>query len=286
LLVDLVSVAIRALAFIALLQAGGLALYLVTYGKQLVTSTPSVTRDLRIAAWVAAIALIAYQLLGAARLTGEFSGILDWSMQAIALDSNDAIANGLRLLVALILASVALSSGNQYRVVLFGATVVIIVSFSLTGHTVTTEHRWLLAPLLMLHLSVVVFWFGCLLPLARLNHLESRPIALAVIGQFSQLASWLVPGLALVGLIIAWKLLPDVTALVRPYGLLLLLKAFGFSLVLGLAAYNKWRLVPAMAAGSDAAWRRFHRSVKIEYCLICAVLTATAVMTGMFSPEG
>ena len=44
-------------------------------------------------------------------------------------------------------------------------TALTIASFAVMGHTATSDWRWLLAPLLMLHLAAAAFWFGGLAPL-------------------------------------------------------------------------------------------------------------------------
>jgi putative copper export protein len=66
---------------------------------------------------------------------------------------------------------------------------------------------------------------------------------------------------------------------------LLIAKAVGFALLMGLAAANKWRLGPALGSGIVGSGQWFRRSVATEYVLIAAVLAITAVMTSFFSPE-
>jgi putative copper export protein len=80
-------------------------------------------------------------------------------------------------------------------------------------------------------------------------------------------------------------LLPDVAALLQPYGELLIAKVVLFAVLLGLAALNKWRFGPAIERGDTQAARGFRRCVVSEYVLIVAVLSVTAVMTTFFSPE-
>jgi putative copper export protein len=75
------------------------------------------------------------------------------------------------------------------------------------------------------------------------------------------------------------------SALSEPYGELLIAKVIGFALLMGLAAANKWRLGPALVHGAVQSGRWFRRSAAVEYVLIAAVLTLTAVMTSFFSPE-
>jgi len=57
------------------------------------------------------------------------------------------------------------------------------------------------------------------------------------------------------------------------------------AVLLGLGALNKWRFGPAISGGDLGAGRRFRIVVIVEYVLIAAVLSVTAVMTTFFSPE-
>jgi len=68
------------------------------------------------------------------------------------------------------------------------------------------------------------------------------------------------------------------------YGLLLLTKLGAFGLLL-LAAWNRWRAVPAMAAGDAwAAPMALRRSIAMEYLLMVAVMATTAGLTTFYSP--
>jgi putative copper export protein len=104
--------------------------------------------------------------------------------------------------------------------------------------------------------------------------------------EFSARAVRLVPVLLLAGLILAAVLLPNVTALHRPYGELLLAKVVGFCVLMLFAAMNRWRFGPALRLGDRTAGRRFRQVVGAEFVLLATVLCVTAVMTTFFSPEG
>ncbi len=92
----------------------------------------------------------------------------------------------------------------------------------------------------------------------------------------------MVPLILLAGIGLSALLLPGLATFKQPYGQLLLAKLTGFAVLMAMAALNKWHFGPACAEGNTAA---FKRTVVIEYVLICAVLTATAIMTTFFSPE-
>ena len=141
-----------------------------------------------------------------------------------------------------------------------------------------------LAPLLVTHVAVVAFWFGALVPLYLISGREPARIAAEVTEAFSRIAGWLVPVIFVAGLLMAVILIRHATELRRAYGLSVLGKATGFSLLMGLAALNKWRLGPALAAGSPSAIRAFRTSLVLEYVLLATVLSITAVMTTLYSP--
>jgi putative copper resistance protein D len=163
--------------------------------------------------------------------------------------------------------------------------VILLASFTFVGHTANSALRWLLSPVLLAHLGVVAFWFGALVPLYLVSAHEPAETGARVVAQFSARALWLVAALFAAGVVLAAGLLPDLAALRRPYGLLLLAKVTGFCALMLLAALNRWRFGPALRSGEAAAGRRFRSVVAAEYALMVTVLCVTAVMTTFFAPE-
>jgi copper resistance protein D len=264
-------------------QAAGAALFCAVHGRALARSASVIRRSgVRVA--LAAVAVLLLQaLLEPAHLAGDFSGMTSAPLLRLYLSSSAAVALALRLAavscVALIL------RGDAPRPVLTAlAGLVTAGSFLLTGHTAVHPGRVLLAPLLLVHVTIVSFWFGSLWPLARVSVFETRTDAARTLATFSQLAGWLVPAIALAGIGMALLLLPGPSALQQPYGLLLLAKLLLFALLMGLAALNRLRFVPALARGEALAPARLRRSIALEYALLCVVFAVTAVMTGSFSP--
>jgi putative copper resistance protein D len=145
--------------------------------------------------------------------------------------------------------------------------------------------RWLLSPLLLAHLCVVAFWYGALLPLYLISSQEPPQTAGWVVRQFSVRAIWLVPTLLLAGLALATVLLPNLAALRRPYGELLIAKLVGFCALMPLAALNRSRFGPALERGELVAALRFRRVVVAEFALLATILCVTAVLTTFYSPE-
>lgn len=281
---DILSAALRALAFVALLQAGGAALFLALFGHGLGSARGGILRLTRVAAIAAAVLLFAQYLLEPARMAGSLAGVFDGELQRFALHGRAALVLALRLAGLSLLAWALRGNGATLRGLGVTGAVLIALSFPLLGHSAEDPARWWLMPLLGLHLLVVELWFGALLPLVLVGERESAVVAARVMERFSLLASWLVPTILVAGLLIAAKLLPAVEAWRSRYGLGLVLKVLVFSLLMGLAALNKWRLGPALARGGRSAQRALRRSIGTEFVLIVLVLMGTATLTTFWSP--
>jgi putative copper export protein len=282
---DALSAALRAVSFTLLLNAAGIPIFLTAFGH-LMPGSLSVVRKL---GWTLAISAMmfvaAHQVLEAARMAGEMSGVLDPAMQKMALESRAGTVFAARLvglaLVAIGLRRRAGSPPGPPTVALLG-TVLTITSFTLQGHTTTTPHRAAAAALIILHLLVVAFWLGALWPLYVAVKKEPPAIAARVIDRFSVTATWLVPLILLAGIGLTAILVPSLDTFRQPYGQLLLAKVAGFAVLLAMASLNKWSFGPACAAGNTSA---FERTVIVEFILISIVLTATAILTMFYSPD-
>ena len=80
-------------------------------------------------------------------------------------------------------------------------------------------------------------------------------------------------------------LLPSPSGLASPYGALLIVKGLVFAALMGLAALNRYRLGPAVAAGHTPSLARLRRCVATEAWLIALILMVTATLTTLHSPE-
>lgn len=276
---------LRAAGLVLALQAAGGALCAALLAwRQLAHVTPAIRR-LVLRTALAALALLAAQaLFEPVHLAGESSGFADAALWRLLLGSSTAVAMLVRGAgLACVALGLRLRAGGSSPVALAGSLAT-LSSFLFTGHTAAHPLRPWLALLLLVHVTIVAFWLGSLWPLRQLTLLEPRALATRALEAFSAVALWAVPVIALAGAGMAVMLLPDVAALTRPYGLLLIGKLTLFTLLMALAALNRLRLTPALARGVAQAPAQLRRSIALEYALICATLALTAVMTGSFSP--
>jgi putative copper export protein len=282
--VDALSVTLRALSFVALFQAAGIAIFLALADHTLATESEMRRLGARFA-FLAIILVTAQYALEAARMSGDFAGAMDPALQQVVLHSGASVALSWRV-VGLTLILVGLRRRGLFRAMLAALGVVLLLgAFTFVGHTAKEGQRWLLSLLLLGHLFAVAFWFGALGPLYLISAREPPAIAARIVQQFSARAVWLVPGLGLAGLGMAVVLLPNLAALRSPYGQLLIAKALGFSALMGLAALNRWRWGPLLAQGAADNSRAFRRSVAGECGLIVVVLCITAALTMFYSPD-
>ena len=231
------------------------------------------------------VMVMTHQLLEAARMADDYSGMLDADLQHRALASSGGAAHALQLVGLALIALGLWRDGRRGIVMALTGAALAIVAFLLTGHTSVHAQRWLLAPLLALHLAVIAFWFGALAPLHWVTTHEPLPGVVSIMQKFSTIAGWLVPGILFAGLALAALLAPDFSVLRRPYGELLLAKFLGFALLMGLAALNRWRWVPTLIADQAVARAALRRTIAIEYLLMVTVLAVAAALTTFYSPE-
>ena len=223
-------------------------------------------------------AILAFSLRGA-NLTGDVSGLTDPEMLKLLWTTPVGTALLLRLVgLGLLIAGLLMGRVGTWVSVLGG--VIAIWSFDQVGHVSGLETT-LLDLALMLHLLAVALWIGVLTPLKRLASSSSTYASAADVGhRFGVVASATVPVLIIVGGYMGYQLVGSFTALVgTSYGQAMIIKVLLVCLLLGLAAANKLRFIPALRTGDPAAANHLSKSISIEWIVILAVLGMTAVLT-------
>ncbi len=239
------------------------------------------TRRMTAAAAILAAAIMLLRLdIRAARISGMgLEGMLDPVMIGIVWDSplGDSIllrAIGLGLVLA-----VLIPKAWSLAPTLAGA-VLIAASYAQVGHSLG-EPRWLLAALLTIHLLAAAYWVAALEPLRRGALLPGA----AVLRRFGSIAAMTVAVLVVAGGTFAYLLVGDVAGLLgTAYGWALLAKLAVVGLLLGLAALNKLRLVPAVERADQNAPTRLRRSIAWEMSAVAVILLATATLTSITTP--
>lgn len=267
--------------YVGVMGATGLLIVLVAYSKLV---APVRARMRWHTAALAMLALLAagfgFMLRGAA-LTGGIDGMTDPDMLALLWSTpvGDVLVYRIAGL-SLMLCGLFIPNIGPWIALVGGALA--LWSFAQIGHIPETGQLGVRV-LLLLHLLGVSFWVGVLGPLRKLSREADLIEIAAQLGhRFGQAATLVVPALILAGGIMAWQIVGDLSALFTTgYGLALVAKVALVALVLGLAAANKMRFVPAMQSGDVRASKHLAHSIEIETLVILAVLGATATLTSV-----
>lgn len=251
-------------------------------------STPARRRLPRAAAAVAVSAYIVLVPLTAVRERGLGLGALfDPAVVATGWSWGSALtlilaASG----VALMLLRVRLPRRAGFWAGTVGAGTA-LASVLPVGHTQTFGPAWLVMGADLVHAATAAVWLGGLvalvLHLIRARRRDGDPAEAAlVLGRFSALAGGLVLLLGLTGTILGVVIVGSVTALAGTlYGLLLLVKLGMVAAIGGLAAWNRFGLVPRVSREGVAgnAWRRLALAVRLEAVGVVVVLGLTSALT-------
>ena len=269
----LVAIVTKIALYLGVLTSAGTVMAALIFG---LVRTRGLTLAFAICGLFATI--IAFSLRGA-NLTGDVSGMTDPEMLGLLWTTPVGTALRLRLLgLGLLIAGLFMGRVGTWVSVLGG--VIAIWSFNHVGH-VSGRDTILLDIALTLHLLAVALWIGVLTPLKRLASSSATYASAAEVGhRFGVVATVTVPLLIIAGGFMGYELVGSLDALIGTgYGQALIIKVLLVVLLLGLAAANKLRFIPALRAGDSAAANHLSKSITVEWLVILAMLETTAVLT-------
>ncbi len=136
-----------------------------------------------------------------------------------------------------------------------------------------------------LHVLAAGAWLGALPALALVVRSQDFPIATAAASRFSPLGMVCVATLLLTAAAQFFVLVMGLPGLLgTAYGWMICAKSLGFIALLALAAGNRFRLTPALAAATPAAKSRLTRAILAEIFLGLLVVAAAGVLTELQPP--
>jgi copper transport protein len=152
-----------------------------------------------------------------------------------------------------VLALAGRRAGRQERLGLLAGAFLVGASFALSGHAATSGPAWITRPALVLHALCAAYWIGSFAPLLIALRRLPRERAHVVMRAFSAGAVVAVAGLLLAGVVLAaLQLRTPAALLTTDYGRLLLLKLVLVAALLGLGAFNRLVLTPALERRREA----------------------------------
>ena len=281
---QLASVLAKFLLYLGVLGGVGLVFAHIVCRREIGRARGMLGRQASALATLAlAAAGLGFALTGAA-MTGDASGMADAEMLGLLWRTPAGTALAIQA-AGLVLLLGGLHLPGRGLWVAGAGGLIALWSFALVGHVADAGAAWLQAVLLA-HLAAAAFWIGILAPLRNLAA-SDLPAAAALGTRFGRIAVYTVPLLIAAGIVMAWRLLGDFSALVTTaYGFTLLAKIAGVGVLLSAGAANKLRFVPAMRRGGRAAAEALRRSIALEWVAVCAILFVTAGLTTLAAPPG
>ena len=279
------TVAVKVVACLATLIAAGSALALASLTNLDRDTRRMVGRLGLVCAIAASLASAALIPLGAIYLAGgSWTGAVDPALAGMVAASPVGESLAVRIAGLAVVAMLFISGRAPATAAVAGAGIV-CASFAFRGH-VLAEPRLILGALLTAHLLGLAFWIGAFAPLHRMAARADPSRAGAAAAEFGRRAQWVVPALAAAGATLLVLLAGSpLDAVATTWGRLLAVKLAVFVLLLGLAAYNRFRLTPALLAGDAGAGVLLRRSIRLEFAAVSVILAVTAVLTTIASPD-
>lgn len=248
----------------------------------------------------------------AAVVAGSPSAALDPTTLAEVVTSSFGTASVIRVVALLSLAAIWAAALPAAALV---AGVAVIGSYLMDGHQRTVEPTWLLMAADGVHLSAAAVWAAgvvILVATVRRRGSEGPGRAADLVSRFSRVALFATLGVVAAGVLMAIPLVGTPSALIStPYGRLLLIKVAVALVVIGIAAGNRWVLLPrlmttssthapATGDGSTAGdadphdirddgsggwaasegWRRLPVALRAEAALLLVVVLVTGFLAG------
>ena len=268
------------------LMAAGLVFFQFMQSRGHVPSNLPVAKVVLVLTWLLAVLALLMVMLQAGFLGGgTLQAALDPFLLKLVLGGGQGRETALMLLGLVLMHGILIRSRFGQGLALLGA-LILLLSFTQTGHTIT-DSRWLLGPLLLIHLVLISFWVGALWPLYRIagDH-QSMATQVATLRWFGQVSLISVPLLVLAGMVLLGFLVGGIAPIfTTPYGQIILLKLLLVATLLSLAASNKWYWVPRIAANSSLAARRLRQSIMAEGAIFVLIFASMAILTTTVGPE-
>jgi len=247
----------RFITYLSALLAAGVAFFLAFLHDQRADRWKLVP-VVRISAVVGLFGIAGTIIAQAALLTGRgLSAATDGAVLRSVLTDRLGWASAVLLIG---LAAVHLSTDTNRllaaQVLSFYGGLAVTASFALWGHDTEARYRWVSVASDIVHVTAAAVWLGGLVGLTLvLFRRAPHPVrsTAQILGRFSTTAAISVVALVVAGGTMAWIESGSLHALfTTTYGQLVLVKIALTLGVLAMAAFNRFRLVPAIVAGAEA----------------------------------
>ena len=284
--------AVRAIHFASLMAIFGAGAFLALLRTRLYVAVSTIAARIMFATagTLALITAVAWLGLVAGQMSGDWHGALDPAALA-------AVVTGTRFgqvflwriggLAVLWIGCILKTPAQNLLPTLLAA--VLLGALGLTSHAAASSGEFgiVRAGNDATHLLAGGFWLGGLLVLAMLmaRHRDAPAALLGLLELFSAWGTYAIAALVVSGITNAASILPvSALSMHSAYARVLLAKVAIASVMIALAAVNRWRFVPDLRRGEPGAPHDLARSVGVEIALGAAVVSIAAWL-GLMPPR-
>jgi copper transport protein len=216
-------------------------------------------------------------LLGIDALDGPVSSLLSTDPWRAALSTSFGLSAVLALVAVACAALVWFATSSMTRRILAIAALILLgASLAASGHASSAPPTWLARPAIWLHALAITLWIGSLLPLA--DSLLGRAPDLSRLRRFSRHIPVVLLVLLVSGGVLVYLQFDAPSSIWRTaYGRVLAIKLCFVAALLGLGAYNRYRLTPAVLGARPVAQRAMRRVIYVEFAFAVVVLAVVAL---------
>ena len=281
-----------AIAYASLLAVVGLVFFHLFIARipTIQSHLPTVLALIAVAALAISIPLMVARQQ--ARAPGYVADIGDWANEARTV--NWVTLGFATMGLAILLIAARRTDSTTRRVALANGAVLALGSISVIGHTRIVHPEWLIVASNVTHTIAGAVWLGGLVGLVTAfrtarNENDSDSVELAgAVARFSSVAAIALIGVLVSGTLSAGLILRSFSPLWSTnYGRLLIIKVTLVLIVIGIATWNRFRLVSTITRQPDeySAWGLFRKLVFSELVLLILVVGVTGFLVNLSPRE-
>lgn len=279
--VEGLAVIVRAFYYVATIGAAGLAFFAIGFAHRLLPDEQARLRRTLLAFVAAGLALSLFALALRVFMLTAGASWTDAAVWEAVMRSRIGDAFWLRSAGLVLLLALAMPWRVAPAVAAVGGMLV-LASYAAMGHSTIFNPRQELAALVVVHLSVVAFWTGSLLPLLWVAQRTDSTHTAALLHDWSRVVTWAVGLMIASGLLLTWLLTVRLDRILDAWhGWALLWKVTAVVLALALALVNRLRHTPALASNMPGAGARLAASIRWEILVVLLVFYAAAEMVSV-----
>jgi len=280
-LLDGVAVVLRALYYMATIGAAGLAFFVIGFGHRLRPNELAQLRRTLLIAVAAGLALSVVALALRVLVLTAGASMTDGAVWQAVLRSRIGDAYWLRSAGLLLLVAAAMPWHVGHAVAAVGGALV-LGSYAAMGHSMLFVPRQEIAALVVVHLAVVAFWVGSLLPLLWVARRPDGAETVSLLRDWSRAATVAVVAMIVSGVLLSWFLTVRLDLIFEAWhGWALAAKVLAVLVALGLALSNRLRHTPALARGEVGAGARLAASIRLEIVVVLLIFYIAAELVSV-----